>query len=48
MLDVACGIQHGEQGANPRFAVTSLEGGEATALYEELYCLRGEAESRIK
>src|SRR5690606_11140803 len=32
---------------NPRFIVTSL-GGEASALYEKLYCARGEMENRIK
>jgi hypothetical protein len=41
-------LEHGDQGANPRFVVTSLEGSDATALYEDLYCLRGEAENRIK
>lgn len=40
-------LEHGEQGANPRFVVTSLAG-DATALYERLYCARGEAENRIK
>lgn len=35
---------------NPRFVVTSLtdEETEARALYEELYCARGEMENRIK
>jgi hypothetical protein len=40
-------LEHGDQGANPRFVVTSLEG-DAAALYEQLYCARGEAENRIK
>jgi hypothetical protein len=40
-------LEHGAQGANPRFVVTSLTG-DATALYERLYCARGEAENRIK
>lgn len=40
-------LEHDARGANPRFVVTSL-GGEATALYERLYCARGEAENRIK
>jgi hypothetical protein len=40
-------LEHGEQGANPRFVLTSLEG-DASALYEQLYCARGEAENRIK
>jgi Transposase DDE domain group 1 len=33
---------------NPRFVVTSLAGGDAQALYENLYCARGEMENRIK
>ena len=35
---------------NPRFVVTSLtsERGEAKALYEQLYCGRGDMENRIK
>jgi len=40
-------LEHDARGANPRFVVTSLEG-DATALYEQLYCGRGEAENRIK
>ena len=42
--------EHLEKGANPRLVVTSLarEGWEARALYEELYCARGEMENRIK
>ena len=39
--------EHGAQGANPRFVVTSLEG-SAAQLYDELYCARGEMENRIK
>jgi hypothetical protein len=35
------------QGRNPRFVVTSLAG-EAQALYDEVYCARGEMENRIK
>jgi len=36
--------------ANPRFVVTSLAGEEiaARALYEDLYCARGDMENRIK
>lgn len=39
-----------EKGANPRFVVTTLGPREwhAEALYEKLYCERGEAENRIK
>jgi len=39
--------EHSAQGANPRFLVTSLEG-DAQALYDEVYCARGEMENRIK
>jgi hypothetical protein len=43
--------EHTLDGANPRFVVTSLNrtrtGYDACALYEELYCARGEAENRI-
>jgi Transposase DDE domain group 1 len=39
-----------DKGANPRFVVTSLsaEQWSAQALYEQLYCARGEMENRIK
>lgn len=40
-------LEHDAHGANPRFVVTSLTG-DATELYERLYCGRGEAENRIK
>ena len=40
-------LEYGEQGTNPRFVVTNLHG-EPEALYDELYCQRGEAENRIK
>ena len=33
---------------NPRFVVTSLPSGDPRALYEDLYCARGEMENRIK
>lgn len=38
------------KGANPRFVVTTLSRDEygARALYEDLYCARGEMENRIK
>lgn len=39
--------EHTEGGANPRFVVTNLEGGPQ-ALYDRLYCARGEMENRIK
>jgi hypothetical protein len=40
-------LEFGSQGRNPRFVVTNLDR-PAQALYDELYCLRGEAENRIK
>ena len=40
-------LEHGPKGANPRFVVSNLEG-EGQALYEDLYCARGEMENRIK
>ena len=40
-------LEHDARGANPRFVVTSLRG-DAQALYELMYCARGEAENRIK
>jgi hypothetical protein len=42
--------EHLPKGANPRFVVTSLsaETWAAQALYERLYCARGEMENRIK
>jgi hypothetical protein len=39
--------EHGEQGGNPRFLVTTLAG-DAQGLYDDLYCQRGDAENRIK
>jgi hypothetical protein len=39
--------EYGEQGENPRFVVTSLQG-DAQVLYDEVYCARGEMENRIK
>jgi Transposase DDE domain group 1 len=40
-------LEWGDQGHNPRFIVTNLEGDAAT-LYDGVYCQRGEAENRIK
>ena len=47
---VVAKAEHLEKGENPRFVVTSLAAGRwpARALYEELYCARGEMENRIK
>ena len=44
---VVAKAEHTLQGANPRFIVTSLTG-EPRALYEDVYCARGEMENRIK
>ena len=45
--------EHNEQGANPRFVVTSVKGRGCRGyggrrLYEQLYCGRGDMENRIK
>ena len=39
--------EHRRQGANPRYIVTNIEG-DAQALYDTLYCARGDMENRIK
>jgi hypothetical protein len=43
--------EHTLESANPRFVVTSLKRSrtayDARALYEQLYCPRGEAENRV-
>jgi hypothetical protein len=39
--------EYGDQGENPRFVVTSLQG-PPQELYEDVYCQRGEMENRIK
>ena len=39
--------EHREQGSNPRFVVSNLEG-EEQAIYDQIYCARGEMENRIK
>ena len=44
---VVAKAEHSARGGNPRFVVTSLQG-EAQALYDEVYCARGEMENRIK
>lgn len=47
---VVAKAEHINGKANPRFVVTSLqaEGWDKQALYEELYCGRGDMENRIK
>ena len=40
-------LEYGEQGNNPRYVVTNRTG-KPQALYDDLYCQRGEAENRIK
>lgn len=39
--------EHSDQGENPRFIVTSLDG-DPQKLYDDLYCQRGDMENRIK
>jgi len=47
---VVAKAEHTRQGPNPRFVVTSLTARDydARALYEDIYCARGEMENRIK
>jgi len=47
---VVAKAEHLPDGANPRFVVTTIEKAEtgARALYEDLYCARGNMENRIK
>ena len=47
---VVAKVEYTARGFNPRFVVSSLEGAqiEARALYEDLYCARGDMENRIK
>lgn len=47
---VVAKAEHLAKGPNPRFVVTSLGADQwlPRALYEDLYCARGEAENRIK
>jgi Transposase DDE domain group 1 len=41
-------VEAGAEGTDTRFIVTSLSGGKARVLYEEVYCRRGAAENHIK
>jgi hypothetical protein len=47
---VVAKAEHLKKGSNPRFVVTTLSSNEfdARALYEDVYCARGEMENRIK
>jgi len=47
---VVAKAEHLDKGANPRFVVTTLTKEEygARALYEDVYCARGDMENRIK
>jgi hypothetical protein len=45
---VVAKIEYGEKGKNIRFVVSNFENVKATALYEEIYCKRGEMELFIK
>lgn len=44
---VVARLEHMDKGDNPRYIVTNLAA-ERAALYDELYCARGEMENRIK
>ena len=39
--------EHSDKGSNPRFVITNLES-DPQALYDQVYCARGEMENRIK
>ncbi len=41
-------VEVGEEGPDTRFVVTNLQKRNARALYEDLYCQRGQAENHIK
>ncbi len=41
-------VEAGPQGGATRFIVTNFTGGSGKALYEKLYCARGQAENHIK
>lgn len=47
---VVCRLEYADKGTNPRFIVSNLGAAQydAKALYDGLYCQRGEAENRIK
>ena len=41
-------VEAGPRGCDTRFVVTSLTSGTGKAIYEKLYCARGQAENHIK
>jgi hypothetical protein len=41
-------VEAGPQGVDTRFLVTSLAGGSPRAIYQDIYCARGQAENHIK
>ena len=41
-------VEVGEEGSDTRFVVTNLSQRNARALYQDLYCRRGQAENHIK
>ena len=41
-------VEAGDQGTDTRFLVTNLRHGDGRALYQDLYCRRGQAENHIK
>lgn len=45
---IVCKAEHTNKGANPRYIVTNETKFTSQALYDELYCKRGDMENRIK
>ena len=45
---VVARVEHSPLGPNPRFVVTNIAALSERALYEDLYCARGDMENRIK
>jgi Transposase DDE domain group 1 len=45
---IVAGVEAGADGPNTRFIVTNLKVRNARVLYEDVYCLRGQAENHIK
>ena len=45
---VVARVEHSQLGPNPRFVVTNIAALSERALYEDLYCARGDMENRIK
>ncbi len=45
---VVARVEHSPKGPNPRFVVSNIAALSERALYEDLYCARGDMENRIK